>query len=297
MAHGRPPARKPTVIGGNAPPISPPRAGSVPRPPLSGVHASILGGGLPWKSWGYGYFGGAYGPIGRVFNTHPDGSESVCSGTLVAVNVVLTAAHCVQNGATGEWYHNVIFIPSVYGYSQPAGRWGARALFTKSRWATPPFNRVPGTGGQGYLPEDYAFITLYPDSGGQNAGNYVGTAGFLMDAPLHPGIFQIGYPANGLWANGCSDSYCLPWYCWGAIQRYDQYAYGKWEEAMSCLDSGGASGGPWLQSRNGAWYVASVMSQMTVDWGKPPGPWAGLTAFGPRLDSDTGSLFNYALAH
>jgi hypothetical protein len=284
--HGRPPARKPTAIGGHAaPPIFPPHAGGAPRPTTRGVHAAIGGVTLPWHVWGYGYRG-AYAPVGRVFNTH-GGSTWVCSGTLVDVNIVLTAAHCVQNGATGEWYQNVAFIPAVYGYSQPAGRWAARSKSTKLGWATAPYNQVAGTNGQGYYPQDYAFITLYPNSSGWNAGNYVGSARFLMNAPLYQGIYHIGYPAGGLFAPNCSGNYCLPWYCYAPVQRYDLYAYGKWDEAMSCFTGGGSSGGPFLQYWNGTWTVASVMSHSTDPY----------TSFGPYLDDATNTLYNYARAH
>jgi secreted trypsin-like serine protease len=70
---------------------------ALPAPPASAAtaaHAAIVGGTpagedtFPWLAF-VGY-------------ESSDGSLSVCTGTVVAPNVVLTAGHCVENAQTGE---------------------------------------------------------------------------------------------------------------------------------------------------------------------------------------------------
>lgn len=135
---------------------------------------------------------------------------------------------------------------------------------------------------------DYAFVILYPNYSGHNAGDYTGTVGFLANAPLYQRDYHLGYPLEGPWRQFCGQD-CRPWYCLAPIQRYDQYYGGGFDEGMSCLTSGGASGGPILQYYNGRWYIASVLSHMGVvhPWN---GERYGISFFGPYLDNTTISL-------
>jgi hypothetical protein len=181
----------------------------------------------------------------------------------------------------------------VNGWSQPYGSFSARAATVRSEWSSYPYNRAGGTGGEGYFPMDYAFLVLNRNSSGYNAGAYVGAFPFLMNAP-RGSIYHLGYPAEGMWTNGCSGGYCRPWHCRAGVQRYDLYSYGKWDEGMSCYDTGGSSGGPWFEYWNGQWTVASVQSHMGVVHFDSNGGRYGYSFFGPYLDGTTGSLFDYA---
>src|SRR4051794_39162730 len=74
--------------------------GAPHKPKLVGAHASWYGQELPWQIITEGYTS-AVKPVGRLFFTKPNGAGSVCSASVVARNVILTAAHCVRDGATG----------------------------------------------------------------------------------------------------------------------------------------------------------------------------------------------------
>lgn len=46
---------------------------------------------------------------GKVFFSKPGEGNYVCSGQFITDNVIMTAAHCVQNMETGQWYENFQF--------------------------------------------------------------------------------------------------------------------------------------------------------------------------------------------
>jgi V8-like Glu-specific endopeptidase len=254
-----------------------------------GVHANKFGRELPWRIQGFGYTS-AIGPVGRLFFDTPDG-PSACSATLVSPNIVLTAAHCVRDGLDGTWFDNWVFVPGVGGYDQPYGAFAARWVTVKARWSQYPYNVSRGTTG-GYSPMDYAFLVLDTDYAGNNAGDYVGSFGFLMNPPKRT-VYQQGYPSEGMWSE-CAGEYCRPWYCQAKVQAYDRYRGGRYDQGMSCLDSGGSSGAPWFVKWHGAWYVASVQSHMGVVHLDDNDERYGISMYGPYLDGATGSLFDYA---
>jgi V8-like Glu-specific endopeptidase len=258
-----------------------------------GAHAAWSGLELTWQNYAYGT-ANPVAAVGRIFFTE-NGQLMVCSGTLVAPNIVLTAAHCIRDGKTGAWNSNWEFIPDVNGTSQPYGAFAARTVTLPTNWSSPSYNSVPGTGGQGYWPLDYGFLVLSPNSAGYNAGQYTGWYGMLANAPRTGSIFDLGYPAEGPWRASCTSSSCSPQFCNSPIQVHDVYQGGMSDVGISCYSSGGASGGPWFQTYNGQTYVASVMSDMgVVHTYAPNGERYGLTFFGAYFDNTALSMFSYA---
>ena len=257
----------------------------------AGRSLSYVGTELPWRSTGFGY-AAPIAPVGRVWMVTPQGQWSNCSGTVVATNIVVTAAHCVRDGKTGAWSSNLMFTPAVNGSSAPYGSFVARRWIVPQRWAAPGWNAVAGTGGYGYFAQDYAFLVLNRNSAGRHVASYTGSFGLLANAP-RGSIYHLGYPSEGRWGS-CTFTFCRPWQFSGPIQRYSRYAGGKHDVGMSGYNSGGSSGGPWFQQYGGRWYVASVQSHMGIAKVDENGARFGTTHFGPYFDNDMLSVFAQA---
>jgi hypothetical protein len=182
--------------------------------------------------------------VGRLYYDTPVGGK-VCTATVVDINLVLTAAHCVWDRATDTQHTNFRFVPKKMGASEPFGAWtrGRAILWNGYRL-------------QGLYSKDYAFIKFQPSSRG-NLSTNVGTSSILANAPLNSNLYNLGYPISGAFQK-YGGNYI--WFC------YSPYG-GSYSDAggyiirMGCMGNGGVSGGPWFHYYNGSWnYVASVNS-------------------------------------
>jgi hypothetical protein len=292
---GQPPRGRPQAVKGTTGSLKGPRAGGSVAPPHGGPGGQRKAGvELPWNE-NFHKYASPLAAVGRLFFQESDGRTYTCSGTVVSTNIVLTAAHCVRDGRTGQWNSHWIFYPKVNGTSKPYGGFTARAAFVNTRWAASPYNTAAGTGGGGYFPTDYAFVVLRPNGAGYNVAHYTGAYGFLANPPKAT-IYDLGYPAEGYWAVHCNSSSCLPWAAQAPEQRYDAYYGGQYDVGASQFNTGGSSGGPWFQQWNGRWYVGAVQSHMGVVHTGGGGRY-GYSFFGPYFDGTTVSVFNYAKTH
>lgn len=114
---------------------------------------------------------------GKWFFTKASGGDYVCSAEFVgSKRVVMTAAHCVMDGATGQWHKNFKFVRAYdNGGGQSVG-WDCMSV--KTAWHT---------SGPNY-PYDYAFVYASSDSG-------AGWLGLMTDIPYSQ-FWAIGYPGN-----------------------------------------------------------------------------------------------------
>jgi hypothetical protein len=252
---------------------------------------------VPWNTRGYGV-GTAIPQVGRLVAA-ASGGPGNCTATVVARNILMTAAHCVRDGTTREPYSNFLFTPGVSADGEPYGRFAGVEATTLSSWSDPNLNSVEGTGGQGYFPHDFAFVILAADASGRHVADYTGALPVLLEPP-QGNAYHIGYPSEGPFEAGLTQcgirTNCNPWYCDSPVQRYHEYPGRNFDQAMSCYTSGGSSGGPWLQSYNGQTYVASVLSHAYPMHEDPEtGGRISRTVYGPYLDEDTKTLFDYTL--
>jgi V8-like Glu-specific endopeptidase len=239
----------------------------------------------------------AWLPVGRIWFQTRSG-WSTCSGAVVSHDLVLTAGHCVRNGATGRWYRNFIFQPGLYGDTHPpfAANFYGTTTYTTNTWgnSSAPY----------FYPRDFAFIRIRGDAVGHNIGDWTGGWSMRINAPLYQRVFHVGYPSEGGF-DGCNGQTCWPWYCDSQIQVFHSYAalgtHGS-SVGFSCVTTGGASGGPVFQNVDGADQIVSVMSHFgdmtsVVDPATGRSHRESNTMYGPHLSTTAASLFAYAQTH
>jgi hypothetical protein len=173
-----------------------------------------------------------YAVVGQLFFTEP-GGNFVCSASVIRLNVIATAGHCVSDGK-GHFYSNWLFIPAYHAGVAPFGRWSYAQVVVAGPW----FN-----GGGGFPNrQDDAVIVLQQNSG-QKIGQVTGYLGYQFNAqPTH--LTQLGYPCNLDTTSGD----CVQSIQFGPIRNDSQVFAGPSNNFEWGSDAfGGASGGPEVQ--------------------------------------------------
>jgi hypothetical protein len=173
-----------------------------------------------------------YAVVGQLFFTEP-GGNFVCSASVIRLNVIATAGHCVSDGK-GHFYSNWLFIPAYHAGVAPFGRWSYAQVVVAGPW----FN-----GGGGFPNrQDDAVIVLQQNSG-QKIGQVTGYLGYQFNAqPTH--LTQLGYPCNLDTTSGD----CVQSIQFGPIRNDSQVFAGPSNNFEWGSDAfGSASGGPEVQ--------------------------------------------------
>jgi hypothetical protein len=206
-----------------------------PVPAASVRGASWTGGGLVART------------TGRVFFTM-GGVDYACSGSTVSgasPSVVVTAAHCVSDGA-GSWAANWRFIPGYVAGRAPYGVYAAVTFYVARAWASGADED-----------DDVAFVVTRPVASSFSPAAAVGTV--VGEQPISFGPrggaeSVFGYPALRPYDGSRLD------YCSG---RVSPDPYGGSDAGLGCAMTEGDSGGPWLSSfdpRRGAGTITGVTS-------------------------------------
>jgi V8-like Glu-specific endopeptidase len=204
----------------------------------------------PWRAAGKLYFN--IGSAGYV-----------CSASMIAPGLLVTAAHCVYeygtNSAAG-WHTNFAFVPAqnTAGGTPPYGTWTAITETIASSY----YDGTDSCFTKGVVcNNDIAIITMAPNASGQLPGNVVGWYGYgwngysftpSFGAASLASITQLGYPVafdSGMMMerNDGVGSYWSP----GA---------GAKQTILGSAMTGGSSGGPWLVNFGTVPNVSSAAS-------------------------------------
>lgn len=137
--------------------------------------------------------------LGYVYSEYDDGTAGGCSGTMIAENLVLTAAHCVYRTEQSKWADYIAFIPALDDKSAPFGKYEAK------EWSIlQGYMDLSGTEyGYNHLSHDVAVIEL-----DKPAGKRTGWMAYGYDDKLDGFTANIiGYPGDKpdgtMWSASC----------------------------------------------------------------------------------------------
>jgi hypothetical protein len=246
---------------------------SVP-PATAAVPAQRAGTRRPSFTWA----GPATAPpattSGRVFfvpTSGPfQGRPMTCSGSAVnseGKSMVVTAGHCVHDGAGGSWHSHWVFVPGYRSGARPFGTWSARILDTTGGW----FFRSD-------FRSDFGIAIVNSTKLGLRLVDVVGGQGFAWNQPWPQFYWEFAYPVEPPYTGATLEVCANP----------------SWNDPLSplggilgqdCDLTGGASGGPRLMLFDGTFgYLNSVDS-----FGRS---WLPGRVYGPYFDSEEGGLYN-----
>jgi hypothetical protein len=209
--------------------------------------------------------------VGMLLFDTPTGT-SRCSAAVVGRRLVLTAGHCVSDGA-GGWYSNFRFYPAtiVTNPLNPSNSWTYETAVT--------FKVYLETGA---WCRDVAFLVMRSKSG-QQIGDVYGWLGFTANQPTAGQTWYIwGYPAylGDLLLINLS-----PYY-----QRAN-LGCEPFDILVSSNHNKGSSGGPWALVIDNTYYANSVNSAIAPACTLPD---MSTALFAPYFDD---SVWNAFLAY
>jgi hypothetical protein len=175
------------------------------------------GGGARWAGGGL-----VARTTGRVFFAL-GGVDYACSGSTVAgarADVVVTAAHCVSDGAD-RWASDWTFVPGYDSGRAPYGSYPAVTFFVPGRW-------VSGANED----DDVAFVRV-----ARPVADLAGAEPIAFGSRGSGPAYVFGYPARPPYTGRRLD------YCTGKVTPDP---YGGADAGMPCGMTEGDSGGPWL---------------------------------------------------
>ncbi|GAC1663699.1 MAG: trypsin-like serine protease [Steroidobacteraceae bacterium] len=164
-------------------------------------------------------------------------STFICSASLIAPGIVVTAAHCVSDFGKKNFHTNFNFVPGYKSGSAPYGVWTVHQV----RLLNAYFAGTDTCSQRGVVCQDDVALLVLNSQNGRFAGSSTGWYGYAWNGAGFTSanltqVTQIGYPA-------CLDN--------GEImERNDSYGFKSASNAnntlIGSLMCGGSSGGPWL---------------------------------------------------
>jgi len=254
------------------------------RPGGGGGGTSGSVGGASWTTGGK-----PLTTTGRVL-FHLSSGDYICSGSVVDDGdatdnhaIILTAGHCVTENTAGSFATNWLYIPSfdtspTYTCSNTTyGCWVADALYASTAFAT------AGSYNTTAIQNDWGFARV--TTGGfdnSQVDGKLGTFGIRFSSVASGTVLtSFGYPAAAPY-NGSDLIYCR-----NAVS-FDLLA-GNATYGMTCNETGGASGGPWVQATNTTTYADAVVTSLnSYRYDR------GTKMYGPKFNSRTQAVFGAA---
>lgn len=210
--------------------------------------------------------------VGRLV-LEADDAEYTCSGTVINSDsglIVVTAAHCVFDDETRDYYDRITFEPGYERGVAPFGTWEAEDWWVPSQYLEANDRWLDGADDDGWMGFDFGFIRFAPQRG-TTLEDVAGGQGISFTAETN-GVVIAGYPGNEPF-----DAEVLR-YC-----AEDDLSYGTGGDAnygADCEMGDGASGSGFvsnLDPATGAGHITAVYSNGGESGAY--GPPLGVTAY------------------
>jgi len=183
--------------------------------------------------------------IGRLSFSTPSGT-SYCSGTSISGNVLLTAAHCLYDSTSNQWYSNWVFSPAYRSGKAPYGTFPATTCWVLTAW----INLSGSYAINSWAPHDVGVCKMGNNSARKTLNQAVGWMGRQWNWPYVGHYHTMGYPFRDYRNLTVSSS--------GAYLRTcvaESFQQASEVRGMGCNWGPGISGGPWI-----AGYAPGVVS-------------------------------------
>lgn len=212
---------------------------------------------------------------GRI-EMESDAGSSTCSGTVInsaSALIVITAAHCIWDDDTRDYFETISFSPGYERGDSPYGTWVAESAWVPGQYLEANTRWLDGADDHGWMGFDFGFIRVAPQDG-RTLEDAVGGQGVSFTAETN-GVVIAGYPGNDDF-----DAEVLR-YC--AADAVNYGAGGDANYGAPCAMGDGASGSGWVSNvdeATGAGTITAVYSNggSTGAYGPPLGitAWNGL---------------------
>jgi V8-like Glu-specific endopeptidase len=208
--------------------------------------------------------------VGAIFYGSNSSGGHFCTGSVVNSpdqDVIITAAHCLNDGKGGADKTNVAFVPAYADGDAPFGEWQPAKYVMSSRWVN---SADPGF--------DIAFVVLKPYQG-KNVQQVLGGNNIEFNTGYDHRVRVTGYPGS---ANA-------PITCDNTTTKQDPDYL-----RFACADFyGGTSGSPWLTNYNAATKTGTIVG---VLGGYEEGGSTPDVSYSDYLGDDIKELYDEAIA-
>jgi hypothetical protein len=183
-------------------------------------------------------------PIGKVFFTQ-NGGNFVCSASLIGYRHVVTAGHCLVDGAN-HWSTNVQFCPSYDssqgGVNPAVGCWTTNNVWSATRWSS--YGEADADIGMAIYGDSGTVIADYP-------GDAVGYLGYSWNWGIGQVERMFGYPSADRAAsahNEYADFNGGKLFETAAEEAGYTVNWGTFDDSkfIGTTQTPGMSGGPWI---------------------------------------------------
>lgn len=176
--------------------------------------------------------------IGKLFFVDAQGRNSWCSASVVSQRLLLTAGHCLYDQGQGVFHTQFTFYPAYDGTKKPVSpycKWAWKRAIVPAEWAFGPW---PSS-------HDFGLVQLRDKAcKGQprnTIGQWVGWLGWATNTLIGNHITEMGYPAN-------LDGGSVMQQTNSEVRARDFGNPIGVVGEIGSAQSGGSSGGPWVQN-------------------------------------------------